>query len=114
MNFNLTSPKSLLESVRKDFADSFEEKAMTVSSAATSGGRPASGGGGLPGGMTRGKARRMFEIARKELGKEVKAAKEAIVSMDVPKQKKRVLDRQLSNEALKTQTELKSLLGFDK
>ena len=53
-------------------------------------------------------------MKRKELGKEVKAAKEAIGSMDVTKQKKRVLDRQLSNEALKTQTELKSLLGFDK
>lgn len=114
MDFKLTSPKSLLESVRKDFAGSFEEKAMTVSSAFNSGGRPASGGGGLPGGMTRGKARRMFEIARKELGKEVKAAKEAIGSMDVSQQKKKVLDRQLSNEALKTQTELKSLLGFNK
>lgn len=113
MDFKLTPPKSLLESVRKDFASSVEEKAMTASSY-TQGGPAQKGSGGLPGGMTRGKARRMFEIARKELGKEVKAAKETIFSMDVSKQKKRVLDRQLSNQALKTQTELKSLLGFDK
>lgn len=113
MGFKLTPAKSLLESVRKDFAGSVEERAMTASSAAT-GGAAQKGGGGLPGGMTRGKARRMFDIARKELGKEVKAAKETIVSMGVSKQKKRVLDRQLSNQALKTQAELKSLLGFDK
>lgn len=113
MDFKLTPPKSLLESVRKDFADSLEEKAMTASSAAT-GGAAQKGGGGLPGGVTRGKARRMFEIARKELGKEVKAAKEAIGAMDVSKQRKAVLDRQLSNQAIKTQSELKSLLGFDK
>jgi hypothetical protein len=113
MDFKLTSPKSLLESVKKDFAKSVEEKAMTASAAAQ-GGTAQSGGGGLPGGMTRGKARRIFDIARKQLGEEVKAAKEAIGAMDVSKQRKAVLDRQLSNQAIKTQSELKSLLGFNK
>jgi hypothetical protein len=113
MDFKLTSPKSLLQSVRKNFADSVEEKAMTASSAAQ-GGTAQKGSGGLPGGMTVGKARRMFKIGQKQLQQEIKDARKNIASMDVSAEKKRKLNRNLGNEVLKVQTEFKSLLGFDK
>ena len=90
MDIKITSPKSLLESVKKDLADSSKSPAFTAPT------------------------RRIVLLGMKKIGAEVSKAKKAIGAMDISKDEKTKLDKQVASEASKTLNQFKSLLGVNK
>lgn len=106
MDFKFTTSKSLFDMVTKDFKGSVDDKVMSLSGKMNFTNNYSA--------ENAGKRRRMYEMGRNVLRKEMRKARTKIKQMDASPEEKRKADAAAQKQVEAIDTQFKSFLGFKK